>query len=43
MGFISNLSDRKRLTSPSQQQVMAEAIASAITEYLIAFSDQPTK
>ncbi|WP_127586202.1 N-acetylmuramoyl-L-alanine amidase family protein [Paenibacillus koleovorans] len=43
MGFISNASDREWLTQPAKQHKMAEAIASAIREYLIAFSSQPSK
>jgi N-acetylmuramoyl-L-alanine amidase len=43
MGFISNPGDRTILTTPAKQQKMAEAIASAILEYLIAFSSQPYK
>lgn len=43
MGFISNPDDRAILTTPAKQQIMAEAIASAIREYLIAFSNQPYK
>jgi N-acetylmuramoyl-L-alanine amidase len=42
MGFISNSSDRTRLTTQAKQQEMAEAIASAIREYLITFADQPS-
>ncbi|MFK7694185.1 N-acetylmuramoyl-L-alanine amidase [Paenibacillus sp. HJGM_3] len=43
MGYISSPADRDYLTKPAKQQKMAEAIASAIREYLIAFSSQPYK
>jgi len=35
MGFLSNASDRQRLTDPPEQKKIAEALASAISEYVM--------
>ncbi|WP_058302243.1 N-acetylmuramoyl-L-alanine amidase family protein [Gorillibacterium timonense] len=35
MGFLSNASDRRKLTDPAEQKKIAEALASAIADYLM--------